>query len=133
MKSLDDIKKHISKSDVSGKRHAGYEVPDQYFEALSENILAKAIAEEVKPIRKINWYKFSAVAASISVLLVCIFLLQTNDPAGTEVSLASTEITVEESYDFILNEDLDDISTEDILEIENIDEILDELAQEFAN
>ena len=132
MKSLDDIKKHISESDIPAKRHAGFEVPDNYFQNLSDSILAKATEEEIIVTRKINWYRYSAVAASISILLVCIFLLNRNTDSGVD-TMAMTDLTPEESYDFILAEDLDDISTEDILDLENIDEILEELEEELRH
>jgi len=133
MKSLEDIKKHISKSDLSGKSKDGFEVPDGYFESLNERILAKAIREELPQKRSINWFKTSAIAASMAILLACVFLLQKNGDNGTETSIASNEMTIEESFDFILNEDLEDLTTDDFLDIENIDEILDELAEELAN
>ncbi len=134
MKSLEDIKKHINKSDKQSKRHAGFEVPDGYFDALKEELLAKAKEETPTITRKINWFRVSAAAASVCVLIACLFLLINNSGGdNANGSLAMSDLSIEESYDFILAQDLEDISTDDILDLENIDEILDELEEELAN
>ncbi|MDA9773754.1 hypothetical protein N9B82_02250 [Saprospiraceae bacterium] len=132
MDSLDELKKHLDQNLESGKSHMGFEVPDNYFDSLHGKILEQ-VNEEKKP-RIINFYKVSAVAASICVLIACVFLLN-NNIGESETDFAMIEevsFSDEESMDFILDSDLDEFTTDDFLELDNIDEILEDLEAELT-
>ena len=87
------------------KRTEIYTVPDNYFENLPNRILS----HNQKPVRNINWFMISGVAAS---LLLCIALFTLKNDATT------TDFSEEELYAYY---------EEDVLfELGNETEILDE-------
>ena len=132
MDSLDELKKHLDQNSESGKSNLGFKVPDNYFDSLQNKILEQVV-EEKKP-RIINIYKVSAVAASICLLIACVFLLNSN-VGGANTDLAMNEevqVSDEESINFILDSDLDELTTDDFLELDNIDEILQDLEAELT-
>jgi hypothetical protein len=132
MDELDRIKKHFKESNTRNEQF-GQSVPENYFEELEDKILLGLTQKEneVKStIKKKTLYtrivKFSAVAAAVTILFLGVNYFN-EAPEDTFAELIEGDIETE--Y-FLENEDL---FTEDFLELEGIDEVLDELEQQLNN
>lgn len=130
MEPLDNIKKKFSQIDETNKSHSGYDVPGDYFQSLEAKILAQTVDKEseVRSIRRITIpWKFAAIAASLALVIWSISFLNNGD---TIDQYSMLDMSQEDSYELLMGDEID-MDTEDFLELEGIDEILDELEQEL--
>lgn len=126
MDSIDKLIKHTRKNN-SETHSTGFEVPENYFEELNKSIMDQ-LPEEKPKTRFIRW--FPAVAAGICLLIAAVFVL--NQDINKENSLAFNKLSSKESVEFLI-ENKEDISTEELINVDNIDAILDELEKEIIN
>jgi len=131
MESLDELKKRLTQNNNDRHSKDGFSVPDGYFEQSKQSMLDQF--QENQPRRIRSMYNYITVAASVCVLVACVFLLRNQTDGPDNASFAMNDVTLEESIDFILDQELDDITTEDMLELANIDEILEDIETEINN
>jgi len=132
MGKLEDLKKHLEKDNKAVEQEYGFKVPDGYFETLSERITAQ-VSENQQITRIIPWTKIMTMAASICLVLsAAVWMMKPNaDPGNLQVAM--NDVSSEESMKYLLESEVDNISTDDMLELDNIDEILSELEEEYLN
>ena len=132
MSKLEDLKKHLDKTKTPRKEEFGFQVPDGYFDSLHDRVISQ-IEETKQPNRQISWFKITSMAASICLIL-SVALWLTNDSSGTVATpLAMSELTSEETIDYLLDTEVEGMTTDDMLELENIDEILADLEDEIID
>lgn len=124
MKSIDKLTEHAKKHD-SASRSTGFTVPEGYFENLQSSIMEQI--PDKKPISKFTKW-IPAIAAGICLMIAAVFVFQNNQTENK--SLALHKVSSEESVEYLL-ENKEDISTEELLEIDNIDNVLDVLEKEI--
>lgn len=129
MDELDNIKKLLKESNTRNKQY-GQSVPENYFENLEENILStynqSEITSEYKGRRTLlsRIIKISSIAAAVAILFLSLNYFY-EAPTDSFVELVDSDIETE--Y-FLESENL---YTEDFLELEGIDEVLDELEEQL--
>lgn len=129
MDSLDKLLEDLKKQDQVGKTSFGFKVPDGYFEQLTEDILAKTETKAQPKVQVFNLWKYASIAAAFLAIL-SIFLLKTSSEEVMTKTELFSELSQKESLDYLINNQIE-ISTDELLELENIDEIIDDLKNDL--
>lgn len=105
------------------KKHP-FEVPENYFEELTEQIMAKTINSEAKviPLTRQNWFRWTAVAATL-ILAVSFYFLLPSSVINSEESLSAISDETIIEYLNAQQHGNDELFND----VDSIDLILDEL------
>lgn len=132
MDELDKLKEKFQESN-SKERQYGQEVPSGYFEDLEQKILLGSTqkkTQKVTPIKSSvmrNIWRVGSVAAAVMLVFVGVNHFMKDQSQEVYSEIIDTDFETE--Y-FIETEDL---YTEDLLEMEGIDEVLSELEEQLKN
>ncbi len=132
MKELNELKELLTSQNTKHKQY-GQAVQEGYFEQLEEKIILGSSPKNNNQQHTsknkslyISLAKYASIAAAVLLLFFGVSVL-TQEQDDTYVDLSND--TFDSEY-LLENED---IYTEDLLEIEGIDEVLDELEQQLLN
>ncbi len=141
MKDKNDIDKNLEKYVRRGST-SGMKVPDNYFDDLQQNVMAR-LDEEPSGARQITMRTWLTLAASIAVVAIsAVAVLQRSNEQAPSESFA--DISTEEAYEYVyLNADafaaeeiFSALNIEDSeassLDLEETNYAIDELLEEFS-
>ncbi len=141
MKDKNDIDKNLEKYVRRGST-SGMQVPDNYFDDLQQNVMAR-LDEEPSGARQITMRTWLTLAASIAVVaIIAVAVLQRSNEQALSENFA--DISTEEAYEYVyLNADafaaeeiFSALNIEDSeassLDLEETNYAIDELLEEFS-